>query len=210
MLNLNQWFWRSRYPNRVDILDIDNCAPVVYPPMNEKKMSILSSKWVSLILMVLGAAILITLFVFFIFGFPSPKSVDRLLPEQIAGYQLSKQITGSEAVDEFAQLHGKHLAVTSGAKGIYGEWNAVTLWVATADTTERANTLLVDMELKISEGRSPFTFKDPVQDGNRTIYRLDGMGQSHYFFQSGKNLVWLSANPNIADQSLKQVLEFYP
>ncbi|MHB8113256.1 MAG: hypothetical protein ACYDHA_07345, partial [Bellilinea sp.] len=120
------------------------------PAMNEKKMSILSSKWVSLILMVLGAAILITLFVFFIFGFPSPKSVDRLLPEQIAGYQLSKQITGSEAVAEFAQLHGKHLAVTSGAKGIYGEWNAVTLWVATADTTERANALLVDMELKIS------------------------------------------------------------
>ncbi|TDA65957.1 MAG: hypothetical protein D9V45_03160 [Chloroflexi bacterium] len=178
--------------------------------MNEKKMSIFSSKWVSLILMVLGTAILITLFVFLVVGFPGPKSVDRFLPEQIAGYQLSKQISGSEAVEEFAQLHGKHLAVTSGAKGIYGEWNAVTLWVAATDTTERAKTLLVDMELKISEGRSPFTFKDPIQDGDRTVYSLDGMGQSHFFFQSGKNLVWLSANPNIADQSLKQVLEYYP
>jgi hypothetical protein len=36
------------------------------------------------------------------------------------------------------------------------------------------------------------------------------MDQLHFYFQSGKQLIWMSANPDLADQALEEVLKFYP
>jgi len=185
---------------------------------------------------------LLTMVVFSLFGFPQPdQKSDLALPPQLGGYSLSKQITGSSAVSEFTELHGKNLAVQGGVKGIYGEWGAATVWVAEAETethgknlavqggvkgiygewgaatvwvaeaeTETAaRQLLTDMEAKIAEGRSPFTPHASMVVNDRTIYVLDGMGQSHFYFLSGKALIWLAANTSIAVQALQDALNFY-
>ena len=43
-----------------------------------------------------------------------------------------------------------------------------------------------------------------------STYALDGMGQKHFYFQSKNLIIWLAAEPSIADEALKQILEDYP
>ena len=122
------------------------------PYKNPVMMS--SNKWLPLALILLGSTLILTLAVFSIFGFPQPNAPPNPnLPQSLANLPLSKQLAGSEAVAEFTQLHGKSLAVTSGVKGTYGEWGAITLWVAGADSAEEIQDLLVAMEEKIAQGK---------------------------------------------------------
>lgn len=148
--------------------------------------------------------------VFSIFGFPESNSKQALaLPLRLGGLSLSAQTTGSAAISEFTGLHGKSLAVTGGVKGVYGERGEITVWVAEAETEDAARQLLMDMEAKIAEGRSPFIPQDSIVVNDRTVNVLDGMSQSHFYFLSGKALIWLAATPAIADQALQDALNFY-
>ena len=73
-----------------------------------------------------------------------------------------------------------------------------------------AKQILVQMRDKIAEGNSPFT---PIAERNingRMVYELDGLGQKHYYYQSGDLIVWLAANEEEAEQALAESLAFYP
>jgi hypothetical protein len=131
------------------------------------------------------------------------------VPEQLAGLQRTDYRTGSEAMAEFENLHGKQFPITSGAIGIYGDSQA-TLWAAGADSQATASQMVDAMREKIAQGNSPFTPLSEVKDRNRTVYILEGMGQKHYYFQSKNLVIWLAVEPAIADQALEQTLEVYP
>lgn len=119
------------------------------------------------------------------------------------------EVTGKAALSEFSQLHGKSLSILSGSRATYGAGNQVTLWVAGTASTDDTRQLLGDMRDKIAEGKSPFQPKENRHVGERMIYTLDGMGQKHFYFQSGKNLIWLAANAEIADRALQEALNNY-
>ncbi len=36
------------------------------------------------------------------------------------------------------------------------------------------------------------------------------MGQRHFYFQSAAQVIWLAADPEMAEQALKEALAFYP
>lgn len=131
------------------------------------------------------------------------------LPEQVAGLPLTTKLTGTDATEEFSMLHNEHFPLTSGAVGIYGN-NQVALWVGGAPLAYIATQLVIAMRDKIAEGNSPFTPVSERQDGSRTIYALEGMGQRHYYFQSKNLVIWLAAEPALADEALQQSLEAYP
>lgn len=131
------------------------------------------------------------------------------LPDQVAGLPMSTKMTGTQATEEFDMLHKKRFPLTSGAVGIYGEQQA-TLWVGGAPFDFMAASMVTAMREKISEGRSPFVPLDEFKDGGRTIYALEGMGQKHFYFQSKNLIIWLAAEPSIANEALEQILEAYP
>ncbi len=131
------------------------------------------------------------------------------LPNQMAGLPLTNRVTGPQAAAAFENLHGKQFPLTSGAIGYYGNQQA-TLWVAGAPLNFMASRMIEAMRAKIAEGNSPFTPMTEIKDGVRTVYVLEGMGQKHFYFQSENLIVWLAADPSIADEALEQILEVYP
>jgi len=132
------------------------------------------------------------------------------LPESIAGVPLKTADYGSQAVAEITRLHQKDLLVSSGAKGLYGNDGQISLWVAGFSSDATASQSLNSMTEKISLGISPFSFIGQKQVAGRPINELEGMGQKHFYFQSGKSVIWLATDVELADRALKDVLNFYP
>jgi hypothetical protein len=132
------------------------------------------------------------------------------LPKSLAGLPLSTVAYGPEAVAEITRLHGKEFPITSGAMGMYGSESQATLWVAGFPASPMAAQIVAAMQEKIAQGNSPFTPTGQQQDEGRTVYQLDGMGQKHVYFQSGSLVIWLAANPPIAEKAIQQILEVFP
>ncbi len=133
------------------------------------------------------------------------------LPNQIAGLQIADYKTGALAAANFTNLHGKQFPIASSAIGVYGD-DQITVWAAGAPFDFMASRMVKAMREGIAEGNSPFTPIEQLQlnEGKRTIYVLDGMGQKHFYFQSKNLIIWLAADPSIANEALKQILEDYP
>jgi len=132
-----------------------------------------------------------------------------ILPDAVAGLQIAESKTGAQAMAEFENLHGKQFPISLGSIGIYGN-HQITLWVAGVPTDSIAFEMVEAMQGKIAQGNSPFTPLEQFNQGNRTIYALEGMAQKHYYFQSKSLVIWLAADPAIADAAIQQILEVYP
>ncbi len=164
---------------------------------------------VSIVLTGLGVLLFVAAGVWIYFNNLITHPADISLPDQIAGLPLSMKMTGAQAIEEFDMLHKKHFPLTSGAVGIYGDQEAA-LWVGGAPFNFMAADMVTGMRDKISEGGSPFMPIDEIENSGRTIYALEGMGQKHFYFQSENLIIWLAAEPSIADEALEQILEAYP
>ncbi len=132
------------------------------------------------------------------------------LPDQLAGFPLSKRILGRSAINEFTWMHGQGFPLTKGAVGTYGPDNQFTLYVAGTPMKFMAGRLLIAMRDKIAETNSPFTPLAANEINQRIVYELAGLGQQHYYFRSADLIVWLAADKAQAEEALRQVLIFYP
>lgn len=137
----------------------------------------------------------------------NPAAID--LPKQLAGLPRTEYRTGAQSAAEFEKLHGKQFPLTSGAIGIYGE-NQIILWVGGTPLNIMASKMVDAMREKIAVGNSPFTPMTEFDDNNRNVYMLEGMGQMHYYFQSKNLVIWLAADPAVADAAIQQTLEVFP
>lgn len=134
------------------------------------------------------------------------------LPDAVADLDLTESLMAERAITEFTRLHGNDFPIISGSIGMYGADHSATLWVAGAPLQPVAGRMLAAMRNKIAStsGGSPFSPVGERQDGSRTVFELDGMGQKHFYFQSGKLIVWLTVDPERAEEALTQILKFYP
>ena len=131
------------------------------------------------------------------------------LPAEIAGLELTASAAGRPAVDEIKGLHGQSLRLTAGAVGVYGN-NQATLWASGTPLPWTARQMVESMTGRIVAGGSPFTPTGTRPVGSRLVYELTGMGQQHFYFQSANRVIWLAADPALAEAALQQALEFYP
>ena len=161
------------------------------------------------LLILTGIVIAFTAFGWLYYQQKIANPVPEAIPDTIASLPLTDQRAGKQAIFDFSQLHGKQFPLTSGAVGIYGNHQA-TLWVAGAPLKDMATEMVNAMRDKIEEGRSPFTPTGELSSDGRTIYALEGMGQKHYYFQSGKLVIWLAVESDHAQTALQQLKEYYP
>ena len=140
-----------------------------------------------------------------------PKSNENLVervPQSIVGLKLSQVITGQEAIDSIHQLHGKEFPLSSGAVATYGTQNA-TLWVSGTEGEREVANLTELMKTRIAEGHSPFIDQGSFKVDGILVYALEGLGQVHYYWQSGGLVLWLAVDQELAISALQQTVEFY-
>jgi hypothetical protein len=160
-------------------------------------------------LMVIGVWLVVGAIGWAFFDHPSSRSSEGTLRDSIAGLPLTSSTTGAQAIQEVSSMHGKEFPIEFGEIGIYGNLE-ITLWVAGAASDEVAAQMTTAMQAKIAQGNSPFTPTKEIQNKDRKVYVLDGMGQQHYYFQSKNSVIWLTVNPSVADAAIQQILEDYP
>jgi hypothetical protein len=131
------------------------------------------------------------------------------VPEAVAGVPVTQKISGADAITEVTLVHGKEFPMTSGVIAIYGD-SAATVWVSSSAQNVIAAQMMQAMTKKIAENRSPFTSTRTRQLKGRRVYELSGMGQQHFYFQSGKLVVWLTVDKAIAEKALGELTAFYP
>jgi hypothetical protein len=130
------------------------------------------------------------------------------LPYEVVGLCLTESKSGDQALSEFTDSHGTSFHVTSGVVGTYGN-REITLWIAGTASDSVAAEWTEAMQRRIAEGASPFTSLDEINDRNRKVYILAGMGQRHYYFQGKNQVIWLAAEPALGHEALQQILEVY-
>jgi hypothetical protein len=140
---------------------------------------------------------------------PAPTGAGAEVPLTISGFSLTQKQTGAAALASVKQLHVSDFPAVAAVTASYGQQSA-TLWVVEADSEGQALELATSMEQSIANGGTPFTPVGVFQFSGRDVYMLDGLGQSHFYFKSGKNIIWLAVNAAAAEQALKELLAFYP
>ena len=138
----------------------------------------------------------------------SPSAI--ALPESIVGFSMTEARHGEQALNEIAQMHRGAFSIVDGAIGVYGPARQAMLWAAGANDESGADRLLEAMRVEITRGGTPFSPVKEWQDHQRTVYELQGLGQQHFYFRSGRLLVWLAVDEKDALQAIQEILAFYP
>ena len=167
-------------------------------------------KWMALVLIGLGF-FLIVLGLGYTFYLQKENSIgSSLLPKELVGLPLSREITGSSAFAELSWMHGQEFQLNQAAVGTYGKEDEVIIYVAGTDTKSMAGRLIIAMRDRIAAVGSPFEPIAEQEIDQRMVYELDGMGQRHFYFRSDQLIIWLAVDVRLAEDALRQVLILYP
>lgn len=131
------------------------------------------------------------------------------VPARLVGLPLSTQVTGPAALAEIERLHGQSFLLTDGAVARYND-GAMTVWISSTWLPFLAARQVAEMTDRIAEGNSPFTPGEPRQMAGFTVYPLTGLGQAHFYFQHDRQVVWLAAPSQLAEQSLAELIRKLP
>ena len=134
---------------------------------------------------------------------------DAPLPGTLVGLTLEQAQYGAEAVAEVTRLHAQSFPLTSGAMGMYGRDGEATLWVAGTVAEFVAAEMLRAMGESIAQSETPFTPLGEGQRDGRSVHELTGMGQQHFYFQAGKQIIWLAVEDDLAELAIQEALEVY-
>lgn len=130
------------------------------------------------------------------------------VPDRLAGLELVDEVSGTQAVAQVEQLHGKALGSGLDAAWVarYGQQGEATLWVSRSILEADAVEMLERMTVLIEDGGTPFTGLVDIGEASAPVYQLEGMGQRHYYFRSATDLYWLAAPMSLAEAALEELL----
>jgi len=134
------------------------------------------------------------------------------LPESIGPLKLLKLESGEEARKEIDRLHGKELSYLEGHIGTYGNGEEkAKVWVSVHHSEAGAAEAIGKMAQKLrSHEQTNFWHFQEMHIEGVMVYFVVGMGQGHYFFQKGAKSVWLSVDPSLAKESIRDLIGRFP
>jgi len=125
------------------------------------------------------------------------------VPRDLAGLPLAHSQQGAEARAQIERLHGKSILIRDGFVAHYGTQPPVAmLYVSQAQDEGVARQQVEQMTMRIQASNGPFTHLRESSRFGMTVYSTLGQGQVHYYFRRGATVVWVAADPVIAQQAL--------
>lgn len=124
------------------------------------------------------------------------------VPYELAGVPLVQTLTGDQALQQIASIHQSDISVVDAVIGYYkGGGHEATVWASVTPAAEMARLMDQQMAEAIGGGNTPFSAPEQISGG---VWKVEGMGQVHYFFAAGNGVWWVSADPRLAERSLAQ------
>jgi len=129
------------------------------------------------------------------------------LPATLVDMRLDHSLQGQEALNDIFRLHGKTFDLKDAFVGHYRNKAAKAMvWISESKNQDQARQLLHMMAAEIRRGRGPYSNFQEFNIGGKVVYTVDGQGQQHYFYGSGKRNVWLAVDPTAAQKALHELL----
>ena len=137
-------------------------------------------------------------------GFTSQTSVPSL-PIKLAGLDKVAELTGDAALQQIETMHPNEFPLTGAVVGTYeGKGTRAMMWIAVNPSEGMAPAMAAQMADAIGGEETPFSEPVEIEPG---IWKSEGMQQVHYFFAEGNGVWWLSVDPSVAEQALRQALD---
>jgi len=161
-------------------------------------------------LAVLFAAIVVTLVV----NTSKPSGETALqgglrVPASLAGNPVVTSLRGGAALADVSRLHGKTIDAVDAAVARYG--NGTTLWISASSSALAASRLFWRMNRRMANGTEVFSTPRLQQIAGRSVFVTEGIGQIHYYYQSGARVIWLAVPPGPhAAAAIEALLDLYP
>jgi hypothetical protein len=135
-------------------------------------------------------------------------SGDLALPEDIHGLPLVESHSGPAADSMIAELHKSELAAAESAIGIYGPSDMRAILYVSRFTTEAQAAEQIDaMSDRISAGTPGFGHQRQFEIREQQVHSVFGRGQVHYYYVTGREMIWLTVPPNLARPALGELLD---
>jgi hypothetical protein len=138
-------------------------------------------------------------------------AVRPAIPPTLGGLPLTHTVQGRDALSEINRLHGKRIPSLDGFVAHYERDGAVAmLYVSQAYLGPVARWQLSRMVERIRNGapnvEGQFSHLRTRERDGLTVYSALGLGQIHHFYRSGATIVWLAADPDIAQQAVADTI----
>ena len=131
------------------------------------------------------------------------------VPQALAGTPITSTLRGPAALAEVSRLHGKAIAAGDAVVARYQD--GTTLWVSASSSALEASRLLWRMNRRMANGTKVFGAPRPQELRGRTVFITEGLGQVHYYYQSGTRVLWLAVPPGPhTGAAIEALLALYP
>lgn len=128
------------------------------------------------------------------------------VPEEMASLPRTQFISGPEAISQISKLHGKEISLEEGHIARYqAEGKEITLWISVSPTKEEGEALFKVMDQKMPSSKA-FTNREVNRVGSRDVIKVQGMGQKHFYWVSGKYNYWVAVAGMDALPVIEEVL----
>jgi hypothetical protein len=131
------------------------------------------------------------------------------LPKKLGDLSLFNVIQHQEAARVIDKMHGKTLDACENYIAHYGNSPSKNiLYVSVYENAERAKTNLKHMAMKMANGSSVFSPVTHTKTGDTVYFETEGMGLKHYFYRRDNILIWWQVEPDKAETTYNDLLEF--
>jgi hypothetical protein len=131
------------------------------------------------------------------------------LPKTLGDLSLFNVIQHQEATRIINKMHGKTLDDCKNYIAHYGsDPSKNILYVSVYENSETAKTNLKHMAMKMANGSSVFSPVTHTKTGDTVCFETEGMGLKHYFYRTDNILIWWQVEPDKAETTYKDLLEF--
>ncbi len=135
----------------------------------------------------------------------------ELFPASIAEMIMVDSLSGEQAIESVSQLHGTNIAVSTAYIASYQGLNnqSMSIWYSEARNEKDAKALFQAMDEKMPNSQVFINYQT-IKIDNQEYKSVTGMDQQHYYWQTGKRVMWIAIGGAPDSSSiLKQVAPLY-